>query len=133
MERKTFISVTALGMLGLYLPSWECRLAPSAEEEAMARPEMLSELTGKTEVTSIGLAYLKKFPGYSGQRKLKVLLLSSFDDGNRGKPGSPDEIRRYLSDKVKQDFDQGHILELDGWLISETESRQCALYSLIYS
>jgi len=31
---------------------------------------------------------------------------------------------------VKQDFGNGKIAVVDGWILSVTEARQCALYSL---
>jgi hypothetical protein len=31
---------------------------------------------------------------------------------------------------VRRDFTEGHTVEVQGWVLSITEARQCALYSL---
>jgi hypothetical protein len=49
--------------------------------------------------------------------------------------GSANEtaIHNYLDQKVKQDFESGNTVLVKGWVLSVTEARQCALYSLMNS
>jgi len=55
--------------------------------------------------------------------------------GNSPIAGSSDEtaIHQYLDQKVKQDFETGNTVLVKGWVLSVTEARQCALFSLANS
>lgn len=35
-----------------------------------------------------------------------------------------------LEEKIKDDFRKGDMVLVDGWILSKTEARQCALFSL---
>jgi hypothetical protein len=122
MKRKTFLALSTLGILGLYLPSIEC--GPSPDDELLSRPIMLSSLFSPAEIKSLGKAYLKKFPLQSGKHTLKEQLL--------GDP-RPANFATYLAQRTEQDFKEGKIMELDGWILSQTESRQCAYYFISHS
>jgi hypothetical protein len=37
-----------------------------------------------------------------------------------------------MAKQVRADFAEGHTVIVDGWLLSTTEARQCALYSTFH-
>jgi F420-0:gamma-glutamyl ligase len=47
-----------------------------------------------------------------------------------GAPASGDALAAALAQRVQQDFVDGHVVHVDGWVLSLTEARQCALHSL---
>ena len=51
-------------------------------------------------------------------------LRAAISDGARG------EARPSVAQQVRNDFAAGRIVLVDGWVLSATEARQCALFSL---
>jgi hypothetical protein len=43
---------------------------------------------------------------------------------------SPETMRRRIANRVRRDFAEGAIVDVDGWLLSVTEARVYALISL---
>jgi hypothetical protein len=43
---------------------------------------------------------------------------------------TPEEWQGWVDGKIKSDFETGKTAVIKGWVISETEARQCALYAL---
>jgi len=74
-----------------------------------------------------GQDYLKQAPDENSKNKLADLLTN-----NSSVTLSSDikTIYSYFDNRVKQDFANGKIAVVDGWILSVTEARQCALYSL---
>ena len=70
------------------------------------------------QVISLGEAYLEQFPA-----EKDVALLESLVDIN-GPPGGLDEL-------IRRDFATGDTVKLQGWVLSRTEGRQSALFSLL--
>lgn len=90
-------------------------------------PELLSILDDPQIVKEIGQAYLKKHP----KDQSKQSLLASIDQ----KLGfiRTGNLKTSISKQVKADFELGHTIQLNGWILSQTEAQQCALYSLTYA
>ncbi|CAN0409332.1 unnamed protein product, partial [Laminaria digitata] len=42
-------------------------------------------------------------------------------------------LKTSISKQVQADFAFGHTIQLNGWILSQTEAQQCALYSLTYA
>jgi len=80
---------------------------------ALDQPDFLSHLCDAGTLRNIGTAYRKQTPSEAREKKLIGLL---------GKGPSPETI--------KNDFTTGNIVIVNGWVLSLTEARQCALYSL---
>jgi hypothetical protein len=74
----------------------------------------------------IGTRYLQCTPHEANRETLASLL-----KGDAGTfPANAEEIRRYLRDRIRQDFAQDRITEVEGWLLSKTEVRLCAITTL---
>jgi len=59
---------------------------------------------------------------------LKLLLTD--DAGKSVSSSDTTLLKTVLNDKVKSDFEKGNTVNVKGWVLSETEARQCAVYSL---
>ena len=57
-------------------------------------------------------------------------LLLTNDKGKKIEPDNSEAISELLEQKIQQEFKDGRIVIEDGWVLSETEARQCALFSM---
>lgn len=80
----------------------------------------------------VGLEYLRVA---SSEASVEILvdLISPGDARRRTELAQADEqkLRRILRAQQRQDFEQGRIANVGGWLLSETECRLCALAALL--
>lgn len=94
---------------------------------------MLAQITDKASIIAIGKAY--------GNANTDEYSLSALErDLKRDKNGqsvsavTPEkEIMEFLRKKIENDFASENISVSDGWVLSSTEAKQCAMFSLINS
>ena len=123
MQRRTFIHLSAYTALALTLPFAE-GCSPSPETIA-SRPFLFSKLADKKTLVEAGLAYRKQFPKEDNKTILGSLLIGSNASQDKS------AIEKQLDDHVSDDFKTGKIVSVAGWILSVTEARQCALYSIL--
>lgn len=80
-------------------------------------------------VRRIGFAYLRDHPLEADTDRLVSGL---FPDPwacrlVKQNHSRPDELRRYLKRRIREDFEAGATVNLEGWILSRTECRVCAL------
>ena len=126
MQRRTFIHLSAYTTIALTLPvidgcGW------NSTDKILSQPLFFSHLVDIKTINETGLAYRKLFPAEDNQAALNQLLL--------GNNASNDKniIQKQLDEQVDQDFKAGKTVTAKGWVLSITEARQCALYSIINS
>lgn len=105
--------MAAAGAAGLALPA--ARAGQSADA-ALAHPRLLEILRDERAVRELGRRYRETVPGENAAPALAQAIRGG---GAR------------VDDQVRRDFDAGHTVTLDGWVLSVTEARQCALFSLL--
>jgi hypothetical protein len=79
-------------------------------------PVHLTYIFGRETIIWIGEDYIKRFPNENNKHKLIDLLTA--------------DVFTPHDKKIQDDYNAGRVAVLDGWLLSITEGRQCALYSL---
>ena len=109
MKRRTFIFLTIAGTASVAMPSIGCR----NEANTLSQPEFLSKVCDAATIARIGQAYRTQAPDEAQKDKLIGLLRTGVD---------PQHIRG--------EYAAGNTVILKGWVLSLTEARQCALYSL---
>jgi len=134
MERRSFIVVSVLGFLGMGvvpLIRWTHRF--SSKDETLAQPKILSLLCDKRTIGMLGRAYLKLKPDESCCGTLSNDLLGdkAIDAGVENQDMS--EVGLQIEKMIKRDFETGNIVILKGWVLSITEARQCAFFSILNS
>jgi hypothetical protein len=72
----------------------------------------------------IGAAYLARHPAERDRSR----LLKELDLGAAGCDGA--RIRALVADRRREDFASGRCVEVNGWILSRTEVRLCALAAL---
>ena len=124
MERRTFIQLSAYTALALTLPFAE---SCSSKNSPMDLPLLNTKNKDKKMLTEAGLAYRKAHQDEDSQAILSQKL-------SRGMPTlDADALSRALNFQVKQEFKAGTTVTVSGWVMSVTEARQCALFSIINS
>ena len=78
----------------------------------------------------IGASYREKFNNENHEKQLINILLT--DSTNKVVSVTSEEavINSLLDQKIQKDFETGNTVIIKGWILSVTEARQCALFSL---
>jgi hypothetical protein len=76
---------------------------------------------------AIGAAYLALHPEEANADDLVKLISDVPEDPMVTLHASDAELRTWVRRRQAHDFASGHIVKLDGWLLSATEGRLCAL------
>ncbi len=128
MQRRVFIQLSAYTAAALALPFTNGCTTKSIDAEA--QPLFFSHLVDAKTIAEAGRAYRRANQKEDDENKLRALLL-----GTSGLPASSDDktIRTMLDSKVNIDFKTGKVTMVNGWVLSLTEARQCALFSILQS
>ena len=122
MKRRKFIIHGAVGLAALSIPV-SCQNYKSGEfDKVLAQPTSLLKIWDYETIAKIGNQYLLSNQEENKERTL-VKLLEQIDV----KEGS---LAQGLEQKVINDFENGSMVMVDGWILSITEARQCALFSV---
>lgn len=130
MQRRNFLSLSASGIALTLLP-WSLTSCDtwSKWSETLAMPTVLGRFCSTEELKKIGSAYLSKQKDEASEDALEEKLLIQ-PDRKLFDPASAEALQDYLSTQIENDFIEDNTMILDGWVISRTEARQCALYTL---
>lgn len=86
----------------------------------------------KESARAVGLEYLRMAPTEADVRQLTKLICScwqeQFDELARA---DMRKIKNVLVNQQREDFEKGRVINLQGWILSETEARLCALTALV--
>ena len=121
-------AVAVAGAIAVPVISYSYRRKHLLEVDPLMRPEVLAHFCDGETISEIGIHYRKQVPGENKEKKLVELLLTN-DKGKKIEPANSNEIKELLEQKIRKEFKEGKILIEDGWVLSETEARQCALFS----
>ncbi len=104
------------------------RVERGRSRRVVATDVLAQLLSDRTSVVRVGTAYLATAPGdadpaaaFDRMRRHGGALASALEDGSLG------QVRRIAARGIREDFARGRIIKVDGWLLSQTEARLCAL------
>ena len=117
MNRRRFLALSAT--VAASMATTAC--ASGADAAALANPDLLSAL-GPDAVRRVGQRYRENVPRERDAPALEAAIGDS-------RPWAARLSHSTLTDQVRDDFEAGRTVVVDGWLLSVTEARQCALYS----
>jgi hypothetical protein len=121
LDRRRFLQLSAAGVVA-GLADTACSRDTSEDAQALARPALL-EMLGADRTLEIGTHYRAAAPGENTVAALRDAISSS-------QRQFPWIRRRSIEEQVRDDFAAGRTIVIGGWVLSRTEARQCALYSL---
>lgn len=130
MKRRTFLLTTGGAALAIIsLPIIKYYSNQSKAYNPLIMPNQLSSLCDEKTIREIGIQYRKLVPQENDKIKLKNIIL----DNNNGKSLTNSDrsvIAEFIDKKILKDFYDFKMHIIKGWVISTTEARQCALFSL---
>ena len=126
MKRKKFIYLSIGSAIAIASPMLYCRSQEKNLNKSLARPEFLSSICDAETVGEIGEAYLKKFPLEKTDAHLADLLLTDSTTHSVITSDFPLQLHQ----KITEEFITGKTVIINGWVLSQTEARQCALFYL---
>jgi hypothetical protein len=126
LDRRRFLQVAAIGVVAAVVyPA--CEGDSDRGDSAVDQPGLLRML-GSERVRDLGIQYRSKTPGESSASALRAKI-----SGGRRGPRIPFIGHQSIDDQIRDDFSQGRTALVDGWVLSVTEARQAALFSLTTS
>ena len=129
MERRKFVIGIAAVVAASAIPIINYRCSHLLPGGYLMRPMVLANFCDGNTIRDIGLCYRQEVPEENEKKKLEVLLLKN-NQGKKVDSKSDDmAISEFLKSKIDQEFKNGQIVIENGWVLSETEARQCALFS----
>jgi hypothetical protein len=124
IDRRRFLQLMA-GMAAVTLTT-ACDAGPIAASGALARPELLDPL-GAERVRDLGRRYREMTASERDAASLEDAIRRSLPLSARLSGGTPAHVAHLVHD----DFEAGRTVVVSGWILSATEARQCALFSLL--
>jgi hypothetical protein len=124
IDRRRFLQVTAIGIAST-VGSAACAPDAGRDPTALARPALLVAMD-EAVVREIGARYRETVPA---ERDAKAIRSAIARDARRGL-WLPWKQSPSLEQQISDDFTAGRTVVVNGWVLSETEARQCALFSL---
>ena len=124
MKRRNFIYLGAAGAVSLVVPG--CRPSDHILRKKIALPAMLAGFSDEKGLKKIGKEYDARLGGKSSYYYEDALLEEA-----KHANVQVNNIVPFLAEQAQRDFESEKMVVADGWVISETEARQCALLALI--
>jgi len=128
MERRQFIGLSACLAAVIAIPILD-GCATGNNDVAVSEPLLLLHTINANSIRETGRAYMKQFPDENTEEKLRKLLL----DNDAPLSSGAKAIHKYFDAKTVNDFNTGQIVIVNGWILSLTEARQCALFAILPS
>lgn len=128
MQRRDFIYLSACMAVALAVPvATGCEAGQTGVE---SQPFFFSQVADVKTIVNTGNVYRKKHPEEDDKSRLAELLLT----GSTLQSSSDSEaIRQMLIKNVHEDFKKCNTNIVAGWILSLTEARQCALFSILHA
>jgi hypothetical protein len=130
MKRRTFILAAAASVAAATIPVVKYKYRDTVTHDPLLRPDALAHFCDENTIREIGNRYRTQVPSESTKERLTELLLTD-SAGKKLKPAERSAIAELIKKKIHEEFLANKAIVVKGWVISSTEARQCALYSLI--
>ena len=130
MKRRNFIVLSVLTAATVSAPFLSCNTSNPELDKKLAVPQTLSQLLDGKSIKDIGKVYGKAFPNEYSLKTLERQLKANDENAFSSKTPAKD-IYSSLNKNIQNDFQNGNTLVLNGWVLSVTEARQCAMFSLM--
>ena len=122
MKRRRFIGLALFAILVAVTIRWILRRRNQKFTANPLEPNSLVKICGKEKILDLGNKYIQ----ISGENRRDSLINKML----RGFTGTTEDQSDYLASSVENDFKENRTVVIDGWLLSITEARQCAVMSL---
>jgi len=127
MKRRTFIATATITAIGLPVAYYIKKRI--SKGDPLTTAEMLSHFCDEAALKEIGIAYRTLVPAENEKQKLTDLVLT-LNDGKKINASNWSAVEELVAKKIHDEFVSEQVITVKGWVISKTEARQCALFSL---
>jgi hypothetical protein len=87
--------------------------------------------TSTASAIVLGRLYLDRYPHENSLHALASHLpLQARNEGFSGHDTEIDTIHELIRSQIRRDFESGNCVRIDGWVLSRTEARLCAMATL---
>lgn len=125
-RRRLLLGSLGTGASLLLWPRAARRLSTSTCRDL--RDRLAGLLEHRDSAWIVGREYLRATPSEATPPVLAYLIAERLPLERRALVSATDEeLRRLLAASVVADFEEGRTVEIDGWVLSATEARLCAL------
>ncbi len=122
MNRRNFVWLGTTAMAAFSIPTACSYFGEVEYDPSLAQPQALSLIWDNELMEAIGNKYRGQVPDEKHVRSLVKLLLEDM-------PADKPSLAESLEQKIITDFKTGKTVLVNGWVLSVSEARQCALYS----
>ena len=133
ISRRRFLA--ALGCAGMSLlcvPGYRSQKLLGDVSASHLGARLAGVFTHSESAHTVGLQYLRTAHGERDLNTLIRLIASILPGGHRALVVSNDaDLRHLLGMQVRRDFEEERTVKLDGWILSLTEARLCAIATLV--
>jgi hypothetical protein len=129
MKRSVFIKAVAAIAATAALPVLYNSSRTKGHNNSLSMPGVLSGFCDEIEIHEIGLKYRSMIPSENNKEKLTELLLANRKN-KKNTSLSNSEIGELINKNIRNEYSGYNTMVINGWVISPTEARQCALFSL---
>jgi hypothetical protein len=122
LNRRQFLKASFLAAIA----SAGASACTDQSSDALDHPDLV-EMLGPDRVRALGARYRAEVPSENSAASLNASI-----DAERSTMHLP-WPRKSIDETVRDDFADGRMVLVDGWVLSVTEARQCALFSLAFA
>jgi hypothetical protein len=127
MQRRDFIRLSAYGTVMLGVP-FIAGCSHKPVNAAIDQPPFLMHIMDKKTILETGKRYISMVPQEASSSILEDLLTEKSDISGST---PPEKVHAHFNAVSTADFKANRTVIVDGWVLSATEARQCALFSLV--
>lgn len=122
MKRRNFVLLASAGVAAVSIPAVNFIFYSIPDyDKKLSTPQLLSLIWDEGTILSIGAKYREKYTEENSERDLARALFTNSTNQSYGK----------LEEMTQTDFTEERMVIIDGWVLSKTEARQCALHYLL--
>lgn len=128
MKRRTFIIAAAATAVAITVPAVYYSRNHKKTYNPLVMPEILGQFCDESLIRAIGEEYSRQ-TGENQAGTIKALLLQA-ENGAVVAEKDRNAVAALLKKKTEAEFSARSTMIMKGWIITRTEARQCALFSL---
>ena len=128
MKRRKFVELVTIATAGMCLPVTSCNEKANGLVSTLSQPNALQHICDVESIRQIGKAYQKLVPDEPKETLIRLLSPNIGHEIDASRDSNL--VSSVLEKRTRQDFQENKTMVVDGWVLSITEARQCALFSL---
>lgn len=130
LTRTELLAAAGAAGVGLGLASLRPWSALVEVEAALPATRLRQLLSSSESARAIGRAYIEVEPGERSEAVLVDRIAGALHGGRSALEAQRGELRRLVAEAIRDDFDGGRLVNVDGWLLARVEARLYALAAL---